>query len=104
MDIFTGGPAEPEAREHEEGPCDAGEREAHHFLIAGPGLVESLCPRKVPVPAEVEAGGDEGADADGEEGEALFAGGEVVDAGEDDGVGLEVYVEDGICFCVSLAP
>lgn len=83
MYIRTCRPGEPEGGEDEERACDAGEREPQHLLVAGPGFVKLLGAGEVPVPGQVEAGGEQGADADGEEGEALFAGGEVVDAGED---------------------
>lgn len=83
MDVGTGGPAEPEGGNDEEGPRDAGEGEAAHFLVRGPGLVGGAGAEQDRVPGEVEGGGEEGADADGEEGEAEEAGVEAVDGGED---------------------
>lgn len=96
MHVGARGPAEPEARGDEERPRDAGEREAHHFLVAAPRRAGLLRARQVPVPGQVDGGGDEGADADGEEGQALLARREVVDVGEDERVGLQVDVEYGV--------
>jgi hypothetical protein len=88
MNVFSRGPAKPETRNDEEWSSYACQRQAHHFFVARPGLVGALGAGQIPVPCQVEAGGNQGADADGEEGEALFTGGEAVDAGEDYGVGL----------------
>ena len=94
MDRGARRPAEPEGGENEEGAGEAGEGEAAHFFAAGPGFVGGLRAPQDEVPEEVEGGGEDGADADGEEGEAFLAGVEVVDVGEDEGEGLEVDVED----------
>ena len=88
MYIFSRSPAEPETRNDKEWSRYACQRQAHHFFVARPGFVRALGAGQIPVPCQVEAGRNQGADADGEESEALFAGGEAVDAGEDYGVGL----------------
>lgn len=68
MDGGAGRPAEPEAGDDEEGAGDAGEGEATHFFVLGPGFGGGAGAAEDQVPGEVEGGGDDGADADGEEG------------------------------------
>lgn len=96
MHVFPRRPAEPEAGYHEKRTRDAGEWQAAHFFVGGPGALEPVGAQQDGVPGEVHAGGDEGAETDGQEGEAVFAAVEGVDGGEDYGVGLQVDVE----YCV----
>lgn len=49
----------------------------------GPGALAVVGTCEDAVPGEVHGGGDDGADADGDEGEAGFAAVEGVDVGED---------------------
>jgi hypothetical protein len=98
---LTRSPTEPEGTDYEEGTRNASEREAAHFFVLRPRTLIALGAKKDLVPGEVHACGYDGADADGKKGEADFAAVEVIDGGEDDGVGLKVDVENGVCRTVS---
>ena len=96
MDTLSTRPAQPERADNEERAGNTSKGEPPHLFVARPRAIEALGAGQIPIPRQVDASGDEGADADGEEGEACFAGVEVVDAGEDYGVGLQEYVEYGV--------
>ena len=96
MDTLSTRPAQPERTDNEKRAGDASERQPPHLFVARPRAIEALRAGQVPVPRQVDASGDKGADADREEGETCFTGVEVVDAGEDYGIGLQEYVEYGV--------
>lgn len=96
MHAFLRSPAQPKRTYHEERASDTCEGQAAHFLVLRPRTLGALGAEQDRVPGQVHDCGDDCADADGEEGEACFSAVEVVDAGENDGVGLEVDVEYGV--------
>lgn len=83
MDTFPCRPAEPEGTDYEERASDTREWQATHFFVLRPRALQTLCASENGVPGEVHDRRDEGADADGQEGETSFAAVEAVDAGED---------------------
>ncbi|KAB8437333.1 hypothetical protein FH972_025013 [Carpinus fangiana] len=89
-------PANPEETNGEERPADAGERQAAVLLDTGPRFALRLGLAQERVPPEVDDAGEDGTDANAEEGEALLAEREAVDGWEDDGEGLEKDVHNGV--------
>lgn len=96
MHAFPCAPAEPKRADDEERARDAREGQAAHFFNFRPGALLPLRAREDSVPGEVHYRRDEGAYTNRQEREACFAAVEGVDAGEDDGIGLQVDVEYGV--------
>lgn len=90
----AGGPAEPEEADGDGEAADKGGGEALFGAEVAIGVEPGL---EIVVHPGVEGGdGEEGADEDADEREALLAEGEAVDVDEDDGKGLEPDVEQAV--------
>jgi len=68
MDTLSTRPTQPERADNEKRAGDASKGQPPHLFVARPRAAEALGAGQVPVPRQVDASGDEGADADGKEG------------------------------------
>lgn len=95
-DAALGGPSKPEEGDDEGGAAEEGEGQAAELLALGPRAAPSSSTGQNHVPAPEEREGEKGAPSDREITQAGEARGEGVELLEDNRVGLEEHVEDGV--------